>query len=295
MVIVLAEDFATNKLSEYTFEEATSAVGMVVAGGVLSFTDANNHAFYDPTVTVGDSFQSVKVHRGAGEWPPLVGLAFKRVTETDRLLLFTQEGKLRIYTQIAGSATVLAEPEANFTLGVDEWLWVEMSGNVIKWGISPTEPEEGSRTGTEHELTLSGEAASVLGAGIEGLVGLRLASYKGGFFTNATTLTDWTVQVAGEAPLTITNPGAQENREGTPLSIKIKATGATEYLEERLPAGLTIDGSNGKIEGTPTTVEEPKVKITVKNAKMEEQSCEFTWAILPEKALGGSNIVTMTV
>lgn len=87
-----------------------------------------------------------------------------------------------------------------------------------------------------------------------------------------------------ESAPTIENPGNQTSHVGTPTSLSVTAVGAEEFKATGLPAGLAINEATGKVTGTPTTIEEPTVTVTVKNTHGENH-VEFKWKIEASEAI----------
>ena len=106
--------------------------------------------------------------------------------------------------------------------------------------------------------------------------------------TNASGSTSfsWTIHNT----VTVTNPGNQTGTSGTAANLQISATdsgGATlTYGATGLPAGLSINASNGLISGTPTTGANYSVTVTVTDTTSASGSAAFSWTIV--------NTVTMT-
>lgn len=106
----------------------------------------------------------------------------------------------------------------------------------------------------------------------------------------------WTVA----PPLVVTNPGNQTGRTGTALSLAAAATGGVSPLTwsaSNLPAGLTVNASNGTISGTPTTGQSSSVTLTATDSKNKAVSVTFTWQVLTPVVLSdpGTQTVTMTL
>ncbi|WP_241845616.1 M4 family metallopeptidase [Streptomyces sp. CB02261] len=82
--------------------------------------------------------------------------------------------------------------------------------------------------------------------------------------------------------VTLTNPGNQVTQTGTAVSLQVQAvtgnTGASlTYTATGLPAGLTLNASTGKITGTPTTVGDHTVTLTVKDSTGALDIVTFSW------------------
>lgn len=285
MVVVIAEHFTTNKLAEFTFDQGTKEEGMVVEGGVLKFTDANDHSFH-VGFKVSDSFHTMEVTR-KGERPTAY-LMIKWIDENNFLMLQMDEGSLNLYNRRGGEYHLLLGGAAEFTAETPEWLWLRITGNTIKFGLSTVDPHIEAPKGIEHEVILSGEAAASVGEGKAGEIGLRLARYESGFHANATSVDDWIVEVPSPE---VTNPGTKKSQVGSVVKYKVIATHATKYKATGLPAGLAINEATGEITGEPTTVEESMVTLTVEGPYGGEASVEFKWVI--EEAAGGANALGM--
>jgi len=96
----------------------------------------------------------------------------------------------------------------------------------------------------------------------------------------------------GTATVTVTNPGNQTGTVGTVASLQIHASdsdgGALTYSATGLPAGLTINSSNGLISGTPTTATTYTVTVTATDASTGNPtgSTAFSWTINPSSGGG---------
>jgi Zn-dependent metalloprotease len=102
---------------------------------------------------------------------------------------------------------------------------------------------------------------------------------------------DPTCSGGGGGTVTVTNPGSQTGTVGSATSLQLQASGGTSYTwtATGLPAGLSINASNGLISGTPTTVGSPSVTVTA-NSAGQSGSTTFTWTINP--AGGGGTCST---
>ena len=93
----------------------------------------------------------------------------------------------------------------------------------------------------------------------------------------------WTVvAVNTNTPPTITNPNNQSGNTGVSVSLSIQANDSDNdtltYTASNLPTGLAINSSIGLISGTPDTVGNNNVSITVSDATTSA-STQFSWAI----------------
>jgi hypothetical protein len=97
---------------------------------------------------------------------------------------------------------------------------------------------------------------------------------------------NWTV-----ARLAINNPGNQENREGTTVSLQLSTTdrpGTPTYSATGLPSGLSVNSSTGLISGTLGTATHGsspyQVTVTATDGS-KSSSQSFVWTVTPRVAL----------
>ena len=86
-------------------------------------------------------------------------------------------------------------------------------------------------------------------------------------------------------PVTIANPGPQEELAGTAVSVPVSATDSTSgqtpiFTAAGLPAGTAIS-SSGTITGTPTTAGSSTVTVTATDGTGATASTSFTWTVEP--------------
>ncbi|AWZ06195.1 MULTISPECIES: M4 family metallopeptidase [unclassified Streptomyces] len=83
--------------------------------------------------------------------------------------------------------------------------------------------------------------------------------------------------------VTVTNPGNQTTVTGSAVSLQVQATstnpGALSYAATGLPAGLSINSSNGLISGTATTAGTSNVTVTVTDSQSKTGTAAFTWTV----------------
>ncbi|GLZ41624.1 S8 family peptidase [Actinokineospora sp. NBRC 105648] len=92
----------------------------------------------------------------------------------------------------------------------------------------------------------------------------------------------WTVADAPGGDTTVTPPGNQNSRVGTPVSLTLSATGGTEpytWTATGLPPGLSISASGGVVSGTPTTAGEYGVVVTATPRSGNPGSQKFGWVV----------------
>jgi beta-glucosidase len=90
------------------------------------------------------------------------------------------------------------------------------------------------------------------------------------------------------APVTLTNPGPQEQLAGTAVSVQAAAKDTTSgqtptFTASGLPAGVSIS-SSGLISGTPTTAGSSTATITATDGNGATASQSFVWTVEPSTA-----------
>ena len=87
-----------------------------------------------------------------------------------------------------------------------------------------------------------------------------------------------------QAP-SITNPGNQSNAVGSAISQQISATDpdgdSLTFSATGLPAGLSINSSTGRIQGTVSTAGNYNVTVTANDGNGGTDSASFTWVVGP--------------
>ena len=93
------------------------------------------------------------------------------------------------------------------------------------------------------------------------------------------------VQVLGDSTpvdgIAVRDPGPQFTPRLIPVSLELAATAssAVTWTATGLPAGLTLNGSTGRISGTPTTIGEQTVTITGTLASGTSGTQSFPWSV----------------
>ena len=87
-------------------------------------------------------------------------------------------------------------------------------------------------------------------------------------------------------PVTISNPGPQENVVNTAASVALSAGDTTSgqtlaYSAGGLPAGVSINASTGAITGTPTADGTSTVTVTAKDGNGAQGTASFVWTVAP--------------
>jgi beta-glucosidase len=107
-----------------------------------------------------------------------------------------------------------------------------------------------------------------------------------------TTLTITTNQLG--QPVTLADPGPQENVVNTAASVSLSGIDSTSgqtlnYAATGLPAGLSINAASGVISGTPTSDGTSTVTVTAKDGNGAQASTSFVWTVAPgTTSTGGS-------
>ena len=113
-------------------------------------------------------------------------------------------------------------------------------------------------------------------------VTVTVSSAKGG---EASTSFEWVVSAVPNRAPVVTNPGDRASTVGEVVSLQIEASDPDgdrlAYGATGLPAGLAIDAQSGKILGSPSTVGDSRVAVTVRDERGDEATTAFAWAVLP--------------
>jgi beta-glucosidase len=97
------------------------------------------------------------------------------------------------------------------------------------------------------------------------------------------------------APLTVTNPGAQEGLTGSAVSVQLAASDSTSgqtpsFTATGLPAGVSLS-SSGAITGTPTQAGTTTVDVTARDAAGAQSTVSFLWTVVPANAALSGQLV----
>ncbi|MCX5404514.1 M4 family metallopeptidase [Streptomyces sp. NBC_00335] len=110
--------------------------------------------------------------------------------------------------------------------------------------------------------------------------------YGAGSATYTNAAHAWAAINVGARPqngVSVTSPGNQNTVTGSAVSLQIQATstnpGALTYTATGLPAGLSINSSNGLISGTASTAGTSNVTVTVKDSANQTGTAAFTWTV----------------
>jgi hypothetical protein len=95
--------------------------------------------------------------------------------------------------------------------------------------------------------------------------------------------------------VTVTSPGNQTGSVGTTASVQIQATDSASgqtltYVAGGLPAGLSINSTNGLISGTPTTAVTSTVTVTATDTTGASGQTSFTWTISAPSSCSGQKL-----
>lgn len=167
-------------------DDATSLVGLTVAGGTLSTTDVVEHSFHLTGTTVVDATHIVKVFGNADGAP--IRMVIKWVDANNQLFMQWQGGtggNAYFYSNVAGVSTSLGSlpcPAAT----APRWVVFRQVGSTAICEVWAVDPRLGAG-GKEQSLTVT--VPATFGAGIAGSPGLRLVTAVAG----SAALDDWTV------------------------------------------------------------------------------------------------------
>lgn len=145
------------------------------------------------------------------------------------------------------------------------------------------EPLTWSATGLPDGLsidTATGEISGTLSGTAAGVSTVQVTASEPSGLSDSTTF-EWTVDQVNQAP-TLTNPGPQSGTDGTATSLNLTASDpdgdALSWSAIALPPGLTINGTTGRISGTPNTTGSFTVRVTVSDG-IDESTRAFVWTI----------------
>ena len=87
-------------------------------------------------------------------------------------------------------------------------------------------------------------------------------------------------------PVTLANPGAQEQLAGAPADVTLQGDDSASgqsltYSASGLPAGVTLNAGTGEITGTPTTAGTSTVTATATDGNGASASQSFVWTVEP--------------
>ena len=87
-------------------------------------------------------------------------------------------------------------------------------------------------------------------------------------------------------PVTLANPGSQEQVAGASVNLALKGSDSTSgqslaYSAGDLPAGVSLDANTGVISGSPTTVGTGTVTVTAIDGSGATASQSFLWTVEP--------------
>jgi beta-glucosidase len=91
------------------------------------------------------------------------------------------------------------------------------------------------------------------------------------------------------APVTLTDPGSQEQVVGAPVNLTLSGSDSTSgqsltYSAGALPTGVSLDASTGVISGSPTTAGTSTVTVTATDGNAATASQSFLWTVEPSSA-----------
>jgi subtilase family serine protease len=183
--------------------------------------------------------------------------------------------------------TALANASAScrgFTLGFENPALYQIAGrgyganfhDVTAADASPFTGEanndlfEGTNTANNHSLypLANGyDMATGLGTPIGSTLATSLCSVRAPVYT-----------------VTVTNPGAQTSAAGRPVGLPIHATDSggapLAYTASGLPGGLTMNGANGVISGTPTSTGTFTVTVSAADQFTNSGRTTFSWTVV---------------
>ena len=183
--------FATDPLSSYVADQATSLAGLVVTGEYLTSTDIADHSAHHTTAALGDGKAILCLERStvSGVTNSYVYLLSKYVNDSNFVMMQFSPGDtngVQCYLLVAGTYVNLGNlgfPSENLPLGEKLWMVIRHSENRVRFEVWQNDPRNGGvpYNSLNHAL-VAGAQANTFGKGKTGKPGFRLSNaYVGAF------------------------------------------------------------------------------------------------------------------
>jgi hypothetical protein len=198
---VWQEDWGSNTLASYTFDEGAST-GLAVTGGYLTATSngvggsgINAGSPGAPTQQTTLKFQWNHATDAAS-----FGAVLKRISANNFVMCQATGGipspSIQIYTRVSGTYTLKATLAISAkSQNTDYWVRGSISGNVVTIEFFTSDPYTGGTAAHSTNYTLTGADATSFGTGVPGVGGFRFGVTNAGdgkidfvYFEQATTV-----------------------------------------------------------------------------------------------------------
>jgi hypothetical protein len=189
----LDDNFSSDRSSEWTVHEAGTLSGLVVSGGVLSFTGALDHDFHHSSVLVADAKHVLKINPATNA---MVAIHPKWIDANNWFAFqyYAAGANIDLVKKVGGSVTGSAAIASSVPTTIPFWMVARVHRNRVVVETYQIDPLLGANPVQSASVTLSGGDAAALGAGVSGKPGLRVSGYDlSSLVASTVTVDDWIV------------------------------------------------------------------------------------------------------